>query len=52
VQLVAIYKATREAVRDKIWAQFAEVGLGPEAQDASAEEDGGELPLAAVEDVD
>ncbi len=47
--------AMREAVRDKIRAQFAEVGLGPEAQAAAVEEEEeeeeGELPRGSVEDV-
>ncbi len=44
-----------EAVCDDIWAQFAEAGLGPEAQAAAAEEEEekeGELPRGSVEDVD
>jgi hypothetical protein len=45
----------REAVCNKIQAQFAEVGLGPEAQAAAAkeeEEEEGELPRGSVEDED
>ncbi len=50
-QLVAM----REAVRDEIQAQFAEVSLGPEAQAAAAkeeEEEEGELPRGSIEDMD
>ncbi len=46
----------REVVRNKIRAQFAEVGLGPEAQAAAVEEEEeeeeGELPRGSVEDAD
>jgi hypothetical protein len=50
-QLVAMC----EAVCDEIRAQFAEVGLGPEAQAVAAEEEEeeeGKLLRASVEDVD
>ncbi len=47
--------AMHEAVRDEVRAFLAEVGLGPEAQDAAAEEEEDEedeLPRASMEDVD
>jgi hypothetical protein len=42
----------REAVHDGIRAQFAEAGLCFAAQDATTKEEEGELPRAAMEDVD
>ncbi len=51
-QLVAVRKATHEAVRDEVWAQFVQVCLGPKAQDAATEKEKSELPRAAVEDMD
>ncbi len=36
-QLVTVREAAREAVRKEIRAQFAEVGLSPEAQEEDAE---------------
>jgi hypothetical protein len=50
-QLVAM----REAVRNEIKTQFAEVNLGPEAQAAAAEEEDemeGVLLRGSVEDMD
>ncbi len=47
--------AMRKAVRDEVQAFLAEAGLGPEAQDAAAEEEEDEedeLPRASVDDVD
>ncbi len=47
--------AMHEGVRDEIQAQFAEEGLGPEAQAAAAEEEKeeeGELLRGSAEDVD
>ncbi len=47
--------AMREAVCDEIRMQFAEMGLGPKAQAAAAEEEEkevGELPRGSFKDVD
>ncbi len=53
VQLKAVQEATREAAHDKVWVSFAGVRLGQEAQDVAAEEEEeGELPRAAVENME
>ncbi len=53
-QLVTIYEAARKAAYDEIQTQFAEAGLGPEAQDAVADKEHkeGELSRASIEDMD
>ncbi len=48
VQLVAVREATRKAAHNKAWAQFTEVGLGPEAQDPAVEKEEGELQWALL----
>ncbi len=53
-QLFAEQLALCEAACDEVRAFFVDAGLGPETQDAAAEEEDekDELPCASVEDVD